>query len=159
VSGYPVEEIIRGRFGVIKFVKGALHLMKDDPTRASGLSVRLEKSIEPTEVVAVTPPSNETQALWENFLDCVRTRNRTTLCTPELAAAAVTLTDLGVRSYRLGQTIYWDKELRRIAQPDQAWAERWEARSKNRERSAGMLPPKYMDLGGPWTDGKGPERG
>ena len=41
VSGYPVEEVIRGRFGAIKFVKAGLQLMRDDPTRASGLPQRL----------------------------------------------------------------------------------------------------------------------
>jgi len=148
VSAYPVEEVIRGRFGAIKFVKGAMQLMRDDPTRASGLPGRLEKSIDATETIASSPPANETQAMWEHFLGCVRDRNRGTLCTPELGAAAVTLASMGIASYRSGQVLTWDKEQRRIATADGTWAERWEARSRSRERFAGMQPPKYMELGG-----------
>jgi predicted dehydrogenase len=148
VSGYPVEEVIRGRFGAIKFVKGALHLMRDDPTRASSLPQRLEKNVEPTETVTITPPANETHALWEHFLGCVRDRNRSTLCPPELGAAAVTLAAMGVGSYRSGQVLTWDKEQRRVLAADGTWAERWEARSKARERFAGLQPPRYMDLAG-----------
>lgn len=155
VSGYPVEEVIRGRLGAIKFVKGALHLLRDDPTRASGLPGRLEKAIEPTETVAVTPPTNETQALWEHFLGCVRDHNRATLCPPDLGAAAVTLAAMGVASYRSGQVLTWDKEQRRVVGADGTWAERWDARSKAKERFAGMQPPRYMDLAGPMADGQG----
>jgi predicted dehydrogenase len=152
VSGYPVEEIIRGRLGTMKFVKGALQLIKDDPTRASGLAQRLEKSIDPTETISVVPPANETHTMWTHFLECVRARNRATLCPPELGAAAVTLAAMGVDSYRSGQPIFWDNEHRRLTNNDTQWVARWEARSKNRERFAGMLPPKYMDLAGPWKE-------
>ncbi len=146
VSAYPVEEVIRGRLGAIKFVKGALQLVRDDPTRASAMPGRLEKSIEPTETIASNPPGNETQAMWEHFLNCVRDRNRSTLCPPDLGAAAVTLASMSVASYRSGQVLSWDKEQRRIATADGNWAERWEARSRDRERFAGMQPPKYMEL-------------
>jgi predicted dehydrogenase len=152
VSAYPVEEVIRGRLGAIKFVKGAMQLVRDDPTRASGLPGRLEKSVEPTESVAVTSPANETQAMWEHFLGCVRDRNRATLCPPELGAAAVTLASMGVSSYRSGQVLTWDKEQRRMSAADGSWAERWEARSRARERFAGMQPPKYMELSGTTKD-------
>src|SRR5207248_9768718 len=103
VSAYPVEEVIRCRFGTMKFGKGALQLMRDDPTRASSLPQRLEKSVEPTETVTIAPPANETQALWEHFLGCVRDRSRSTLCPPELGAAAVAVAAMGVGSYRAGQ--------------------------------------------------------
>ncbi|MBO0700253.1 MAG: Gfo/Idh/MocA family oxidoreductase, partial [Zavarzinella sp.] len=124
VSGYPVEEVIRGRLGAIKFVKGALQLLRDDPTRAGGLPARLEKSVDPAETVPLTPPANETQTLWEHFLGCVRDRNRSTLCPPELGAAAVTLAAMGVASYRAGQVLTWDREQRRVVAADAAWAER-----------------------------------
>jgi hypothetical protein len=146
VSAYPVEEVIRGRLGAIKFVKGAMQLVRDDPTRASGLPLRLEKSVDPTETLASNAPANETQAMWEHFLGCVRDRNRSTLCPPDLGAAAVTMASMGVASYRSGQVLAWDKEHRRIAAADGTWAERWEARSRARERFAGMQPPKYMEL-------------
>jgi predicted dehydrogenase len=153
VSAYPVEEVIRGRLGAIRFAKGALHLVRDDPTRASSLPARLEKTVEAAETVEVAPPANETHSLWEHFLGCVRDRNRATLCPPELGAAAVTLAAMGVASYRSGQVLMWDKEQRRMTAADGTWAERWEARSRTRERFAGMLPPRYMDLAGPQADG------
>ncbi len=148
VSGYPVEEVIRGRFGAIRFAKGALHLIADDPTRASKLPARLEKTVEAAETVHVTSPANETQALWEHFLGCVRDRNRSTLCPPELGAAAVTLAAMGVDSYRSGQVLSWDKEQRRVTSADGTWAEKWDARSRAKERFPGMLPPGYMELAG-----------
>ena len=149
VSGYPVEEVIRGRLGAIKFVKGALQLMRDDPTRAGGLPGRLEKAVEPTETLTISPPDNETHALWEHFFGCVRDRNRSTLCPPEMGAAAVTLAAMGVASYRSGQVLSWDREQRRVVSADGTWAERWDARSRARERFAGLQPPRYMDLAGP----------
>jgi hypothetical protein len=63
---------------------------------------------------------------------------------------------MGVASYRAGQVLTWDREQRRVLAADGAWAERWEARSRSRERFAGMQPPKYMDLSGPWADGDRP---
>lgn len=152
VSGYPVEEVIRGRFGAIKFTKGALQLFRDDPTRASGLPARLEKSIEPTETILASPPVNESHAMWEHFICCVRDRNRATLCPPDLGAAAVAIAAMGVASYRSGQVLMWDNDQRRVIDADGSWAERWEARSRARERFAGMQPPKYMELGGPWDE-------
>ena len=149
MSGYPVEEILRGRLGTMKFVKGGIQLIRDDPMRGSGLPARLEKSIEPTESIEVAPPSNETQSMWEHFLECVRSHNRSTLCPPELGAAAVTIAALGVESFRSGQMLTWDKETRRPATPNgSAWAANWETRSQNRERFAGLQPPAYMDLAG-----------
>ena len=42
----------------------------------------------PEEFIAVEPPRNETEALWENFLECVRSRNQSTFCPPDLAETA-----------------------------------------------------------------------
>ena len=36
-SAYPVEEVIRGRQGAIKFVRGGLHVIRDDPHGGAGL--------------------------------------------------------------------------------------------------------------------------
>ncbi len=148
VSGYPVEEILRGRLGTMKFVKGGIQLIRDDPMRGSGLPARLEKAIDPTEMIDVTSPANETQAMWEHFLECVRSHNRATLCPPDLGAAAVTVAALGVESFRTGQVLTWDKETRRPTGSDGSWAGNWEQRSQARERFAGLQPPKYMGLAG-----------
>jgi predicted dehydrogenase len=130
VSSYPVEEAIRGRLGTIKFVKGGFQIIRDDPTRSSGLPARLEKSVEPAETVSIEAPANLTYALWENFLQCVRKRERNTFCPPELAAAALTTVALGQQSYRAGQVLFWNKEMRQAMPNDPGWAAAWEKRSR-----------------------------
>src|SRR5262249_61775621 len=69
ISGYPMEEVIRGRLGAIKFIKGGFHIFRDDPTRGATFPTRLEQPPAPAEAVVVEPPRNETEAMWENFLD------------------------------------------------------------------------------------------
>jgi predicted dehydrogenase len=112
-SAYPQEEVIRGRQGALKFVKGAIHVIADDPRGGAGLPTRLERKIAPQSVVSSLPPKNETESLWLNFLDCVRRRDRATMSTPELGAATVTLTGLAVRSFDEGLAYGWDSERRR----------------------------------------------
>lgn len=148
ISGYPVEEILRGRLGTMKFVKNQIQLIRDDPMRGSGLPQRLEKSLDATESIDILPVPNETQAMWEHFIECVRTRHRQTLCPPELGAAASTIAALGVESFRTGQMLLWDKDGRRPATSNGLWAANWEHRSQQRERFAGLQPPKYMSLAG-----------
>ena len=100
ISGYPAEETIRGRLGTIKFVKGGFQVFRDDPGRGASFPVRQERPLEPSETVAVESPKNETEALWENFLACVRSRKHATFCPPDLAEAAVHTTNLAERGVR-----------------------------------------------------------
>src|SRR4029077_9449721 len=98
----------------------------------------------------------DTQALWENFLHCVRDRNRETLSPPELGAAAFTTVNMGVQSYRDGKALYWDKEKRQPVSADASWASRWEKRSKARgkpnqvagwaggDSGSVVIPPSYQ---------------
>jgi predicted dehydrogenase len=116
ISGYPLEEVIRGRLANVKFVKGGVHLFRDDPSKAGLFPQRHDKPIEPTERINVDAPRNETEALWTHFLECVRKRNRETLCPPELGAAAVTLLAMGWDAIRLGMTLAWNSD-RREARP------------------------------------------
>jgi predicted dehydrogenase len=169
ISAFPTEEVIRGRLGAIKFVKGGFHVFRDDPTRGAAFPARLEQPPVPAETVAVEPPRNETEALWENFLSCVRSRSQSTFCPPDLAAAAVAVTAMAERSYRSGHgPVVWDKERRAVVPPSSAWAERWQERSAARGRpnqvfgwtggDAGstLQPPAYQRLAGPWVNGKDP---
>jgi len=112
-SSYPQEEVIRGRQGSIKFVKGGFQIIADDPRGGAGLPSRLEKEIVPSEFVQTIAPKNETEALWNNFLDCVRTRNRETFSGPDLNAAAVVTVALGVQSYEQRRMVAWDHEQRK----------------------------------------------
>ncbi len=112
-SAYPVEEVIRGRNGAIKFVKVGLQIIRDEPNGGAGLPPRLEREVPPAEVVRVDVPKNETEAVWENFLNAVRTRDRAgVLCGLELGTPAVVLTDLALKSLDDGRAYGWDAERR-----------------------------------------------
>jgi predicted dehydrogenase len=139
ITGYPTEEVIRGRRGAIKFVKGGLHLFRDDPAKAGNFPPRLERPLDAAELVAVPPPKNETEALWENFLDCVRRRDRATFCPPDLGAAAVAVTAMGWESCQRGTALAWDRE-RRAVRPA--------AGMPQFVRATDLEPPGYMELNG-----------
>ncbi|MBA4189678.1 MAG: gfo/Idh/MocA family oxidoreductase [Planctomycetaceae bacterium] len=168
ISGYPVEEVIRGRLGAIKFVKGGYQLFRDDPTRGASFPPRMEQAPTPTEAVTVEAPRNETETLWENFLACVRSRQQSTFCPPDLGAVAVVTAAMAAQSYRTGQALFWDRERRVVATADSSWATRWEQRSKARAKpnqifgwSGGdtgstLTPPTHQNLAGPWVNGKDP---
>ncbi|HUR52738.1 MAG TPA: Gfo/Idh/MocA family oxidoreductase [Gemmataceae bacterium] len=169
ITGYPMEEVIRGRLGAIKFVKGGFQVFRDDPSRGAVFPPRLERPIEPTEFVSVEPPRNETEALWENFLESARSRRQSTFCPPDLGAAAVATTTMAELSYGVsGAAMYWDKERRNIAEVDSPWASRWEKRSAGRgkpnqvfgwtggDAGSTLNPPAYQKLAGPWVNGKDP---
>jgi len=168
ITGYPVEEVIRGRLGALKFVKGGFQVFRDDPNRGASFPARMEQAPTPTEVVSVEPPSNETQTLWENFLECVRARRQSTFCPPDLGAAAVAVTAMAAQSYRTGQALFWDRERREVVNADASWAMRWEQRSRAKAKpnqvlgwSAGdtgstLTPPPHQKLAGLWTGGKDP---
>lgn len=89
LSNYPVEEVVRGRQGTVKLVKAGVHLYKDDPSKGTTYSSRLERVLPPAEALALTPLRNETEELWRDFATCIQNGNKSTLCPPELAAAAV----------------------------------------------------------------------
>ena len=111
---------------------------------------------------------DDTYALWQNFLECVRSKNQDTFSTPALGAAAFTTVNMGVLSYRQGKALFWDKEGRKTTEADASWAEQWEKRSENRgkpnhimgwtggDKGSTLNPPEYMKLAGPWVDGKDP---
>jgi predicted dehydrogenase len=168
ISGYPLEEVIRGRLGAIRFVRGGFQVFRDDPSRGAAFPARMERPAEPAEFVAVEPPRNDTEALWENFLESVRARRQSTFSPPDLGAAAVATAAMAVQSYRTGQALVWDREKRVVASADGSWADRWERRSKARAKpnqvfgwSGGdtgstLQPPGYQKLAGPWISGKDP---
>jgi predicted dehydrogenase len=170
IASYPIEEVIRGHLGTIKFVKGGFQIIPDNPKGGAGIPARLEKSVE-GEFVDCQPPTGrhaDTIALWENYLDCVRKRDRNTWSTPELGAAAFTTVAMGVQSYRTGKVLFWDKTARKVVEADASWASKWEARSKKRgkpnqiigwtagETGSLLEPPDYQRLGGPWVNGRDP---
>jgi len=174
IAAYPVEEVIRGHLGTIKFVQGGFEIIPETPKGSPGIPARLEKSIK-GQFVGTNPPGQrdnaDTEALWLDFLDCVRARKRTTLSTPELGAAAFTTVALGVQSYRHGQALLWDKDNHKASLAGDGWAEHWEKMSKDRDKpkqvigwhaddTGSLLHPRpYMKWAGPWKNGHDPADG
>lgn len=153
-NDYPIDEVIRGKTGTIKFVpligdimKGFEVIPQDASGRARGPGdAQTAKGdfveggfegvggYEPTKDGA-SANAALTYALWDNFLKCVAAGNQGTLSTPELGAAAFSTVNMGVQSYRNDKVIYWDKEARKVTDADGSWAKNWEKRSKERGKS------------------------
>ncbi len=179
INDYPIEEVIRGRSGTVKF--GSKQVMRNGanvtdwgyeviPQNATNRPVAGQPQQASVWHGDGMSEANSGTPIWENFLQCVRTRNRETMCTPELGAAAFTTVNMGVQSYRQGQVLFWDRERRRPVQGDSSWATRLERKSRERgrpnqiagwtggDRGSTLEPPEYQRLAGPWTDGRDPGR-
>ncbi len=113
-SNYPIEEVIRGRRGSIRFAKDGLQLFRDEPSKASAFPARLDRVLEATETIAVESPKNETEALWRDFIGCVQTRNANPICPPDVGAAAAIVASMGWESSRLGLALTWDAVRREV---------------------------------------------
>ncbi len=170
-------EIIRGHSATIKFgparagrlrLHEGLRRVRPGRRRRPG---QAEGRLRQAGLHASRTPSkgNATYALWENFLECVRGRNRETLSTPELGAAAFIdgqhgRAELPLRQGAvLGQGAAQDRRT-----PTPAGRRNLEARSKKRgkpnqiigwtggDNGSTLTPPDYQKLEGPWVDGKDP---
>ncbi len=166
-------EMIRGHLATIKFDGGG-DFIKGFSVYGQNIAGGPAKpksnngEDKPVHVFENPKKGDATYALWENFLECVRTRNRTTLSTPELGAAAFATVNMGVQSYRYGKALFWDKEKRAPKEADASWASQWEARSKKRgkpnqvqgwkagDKGSLLEAPAYQKLEGPWVNGKDP---
>jgi predicted dehydrogenase len=178
INDHGLEECIRGRLATIKF--GNRERMNGNQrVREFGMEIQPQNiGNRPQGPNAPAPGAGEfipgglqgddTAALWRNFLECVRARNRETWSTPELGAAAFTTVNMGVQSYRQGQVLFWDKERRRPTVADASWAQRLERRSHERgqptqiigwqggNRGSTLEPPAYQRLEGAWVNGQDP---
>jgi predicted dehydrogenase len=166
-----IDECIRGHSATLLFGSkkdqgfGYTVIPEDIKSAPTGPNGAIKKE---GEFVPGGLKGDDTYALWENFLECVRARKTETLCTPALGAAAFTTVAMGVKSYREGKALYWDKEQRQPIDADAKWASKWEARSKKRgkpnqimgwaagERGSTIEAKDYQKLAGPWIDGKDP---
>jgi predicted dehydrogenase len=167
-------EVIRGRLGTIRFQDGGEYMkgfevigqnISGAPRGPSGSKGNVVHTHE------TKKSGDTTAALWQNFLDCVRSRKRETLSTPELGAAAFSTVNMGVLSYRQGKVFHWDKDARKPVEADGSWAKKLEAKSKARgkpnqilgwaggDKGSTLQPEKYQALEGPWIDGKDPADG
>ncbi|MBN9523089.1 Gfo/Idh/MocA family oxidoreductase [bacterium] len=182
LNDVQLGEMVRGHLGTIKFQGGGDYIRGFEvygqnvaggpakPKGAMGEEKPVHTYTNPKVAGAAAPgvEASATYALWDNFLSCCSARNRETLSTPELGAAAFATVNLGVRSYREGKVFFWDKEKRVPTEADSSWATRLEARSKKRDtpsqvigwtggdRGSRLTPPAYQRLEGPWVNGTDP---
>jgi predicted dehydrogenase len=96
-SAYPVEEVIRGRRGAIRFTDSALERFADSPDQSTGLPARLDRRIHAAETIPFTAPSNQTEALWRDFLGCIRQCSQATVSPLEPNATAALIVALAAR--------------------------------------------------------------
>jgi hypothetical protein len=121
------------------------------------------------EVFKPEQPRDDTRALWNHFIECIRSRNPDTLCPAKLGYAAIATVNMGVKSYREGKALYFNKENGKVVPADGAWAARWEERSKLRGRpnqiqgwkadplaGSTLTAPDYQKLEGDWVNGQDP---
>ena len=166
-----IQELIRGHTGTIIFEKDGFRIA---PQKVDGKPAPPGMNLsDGGEYVDAKPPKGgdaDTRALWEHFIECIRSRNTETLCTADLGYAAIVTVNLGVDSYRYGKALYFDKATHAISEADGAWAAKWEERSKLRGtpnqvmgwkaglEGSTLNPRDYQKLEGPWIDGVDPAK-
>src|SRR5262249_25605418 len=135
INDHGLDEIIRGRSATVRFTRRQNeHGVEIIPQTAANRPLRPGDPRPNTETQWIGNGMSEgeaTRPLWQNSPDCVRARNRETKSPPELGPAPFTTVARGVQAYRTGQTLFWDKEARRVSQADASWATRLERRSKD----------------------------
>jgi len=165
----PIQQLIRGHHGSFVFGTGekfsGFDFIPERPqvTRNSKLK---QQRIEVEPIV-----KNTTLAHFRNWLAAIESGDQQKCNNPpDLGAAAITLVNLGARSYRQGKAYFFDDQKLEISEADASWAAGWEAKSKKRSKpghvagwKAGdhgslLEEPDYMSLAGPWIDGKPPTR-
>src|SRR6516162_6668011 len=114
INDHIIDEVIRGRLATLKFDRrdGKLGFEVLPQKLGGGPAVPKAATGEKGEFISggfTDAKDADTYALWENFITCVRGKNRDTLSTPELGAAAFTTVNLGVQSCRKGEVMFWDK--------------------------------------------------
>ena len=113
----------------------------------------------------------DTRALWDHFIECLRSRNTETLCPAETGYAAIATVNLGVNSYRYGKAYYFDKATGKVSDADESWAKKWEKVSQERGKpqqvmgwkadpteGSILVPPGYQKLEGDWVNGQDPAK-
>lgn len=164
------DHIIRGHHGLLMFDKectgnsgkGSFEFIPERPQVTMDNTLKRETFTAQTDHDVVTMH-------FANWLSCIRSGAPEGVNNdPELGAAAVTLVNLAVRSYREGRVFHIDEQ-GKISDGDSSWADRWEAMSKTKAKpnhvpgwAAGdtgsvLYPPEYQKLAGPWIDGQPPE--
>ncbi len=164
-----LDHLIRGHHGLLRFEKncssnsgkGTFEFLPERP------QVTLNSKLKRQTFEAATKHDINTMH-FANWLDAIDAGKPAMVNNdPELGAAAVTLVNLAVRSYREGKVFHVDRK-GNTSDGNSSWADRWEKMSKAEAKphhvpgwKAGdtgsvMFPPAYQKLAGPWVDGKPP---
>ncbi len=163
----PIRQLIRGHYGAFVFGNGEEFTGFDfipEPESITGQS-------EETQRIEVEPEvKNTTLAHFKNWLDAIWAGDpKACNNPPDLGAAAITLVNLGARSYREGKVFHFDPEAMQISDGDSSWSKKWERMSHTRaepkhipgwkagEEGSLLTNPPYQKLEGPWYGGKPPE--
>lgn len=117
--------------------------------------------------IDVPSVGNMDEAHFQNFVDAIAANKPEMVNNPpDLGAAAIVTVNLGAQSYREGKVFFFNDG--KVLPADATWAQQWEKMSKERSKprqvpgwkagDTGSLiePPAYMNLAGPWIDGKDP---
>lgn len=162
-------EIIRGHLGTIKFGGSPNDGFTVVPQKIDGRPAPPGANQgEGGDLVKPDQPRDDTRALWNHYVECIRSRNQETLCTADLGYAAIATVNLGVQSYREGKAYYFEPKAGRASQADETWAAGWEKRSHERgkpeqvmgwnagETGSTLTAPDYQKLEGDWVNGQDP---
>jgi len=165
-----IEEVIRGHTGSIVFTADGFDLIPQKIKGAPAPPTRDSKSEGKVHSSAKFDAGGDkdTRALWDHFIECIRSRNPETKCPADLGYAAIATVNMGVQSYREGKALFLDKGTGAVTEADKSWAARWEERSKLRGKPNQVIgwkagdegsllhPPAYQKLEGDWIDGQDP---
>ena len=167
---YAIPEVIHGHTASIMFRPDGFDV-KQEKLSNRPAPPGANKTEEGVEHVKVDAPRDDTRALWDHYIECVRSRNPETLCPADLGYAAIATVNMGVQSYREGKALFFDKDTGAITEADKSWAARCQDRSTLRRKPNQVIgwqagtegshlePPAYMKLEGDWVNGKDPAEG
>lgn len=165
-----LDHIVRGHNGLLKFSKrcyvrgphGDFEYIPERP-QVTGNSKLKKQSI-----TAKASHESFNISHMANFIDAIRNGEPKSVNNdPELAAAAVMVVNLAVRSYREGRVFQIDPS-GKVGDGDSSWAAKWETMSKNKSKpnhvpgwKAGdtgsvIYPHEHQKMAGPWKDGNPP---
>jgi predicted dehydrogenase len=164
-------EIIRGHTGTIAFENGGAYRITPQKLSSRPAPPGYEQG-KPGPLVTAPFKADgdlDTRALWDHYIECLRSRNPETLCPAETGYAAIATVNLGVDSYRYGKAYYFDKATGKVSDADDTWAKKWEKVSHERGKPQQVMgwkadplegstlkPPGYQQLEGDWVDGRDP---
>jgi hypothetical protein len=165
-------EMIRGHTGTIIFGGNPREGFRVVPQKLEGRPAPPGANQgEGGELIKPDQPRDDTRALWDHYMECVRSRNPDTLSPASLGYAAIATVNMGVDSYRFGKALYFDRDTGAVTEADGAWSARWEERSKLRGtpnqvmgwhaglEGSTLTAPDYQKLEGDWINGVDPAKG